>query len=336
VHSNAEKQLFLRTKTNKVRWLLVSVTQPPAKPSQPLITMKYKIVVRIKGGLGNQMFCYAAARSLALRNNAKLVIDNVTGFVRDKTYNRKYALDVFNIPCRLATPSEYLAPFERYRRGLLKYLSRKQDFFKRKYVEQERKEFDPRLLSYKVKKNIIIDGLWLSEKYFKDYEQNIRKDLTFREPDDRMNQQTADSIRSNPQAVSLHVRWYATPDEDDKDYNLRKGYYLKAIQYIKQKIDNPVFYIFSDFPEHVDSIFKDQLSNYSIILHNKDESMAYADMWLMSLCRHHIIANSTFSWWGAWLNPNKEKVVVVPPPSKSDIYAWGFEGQIPDEWIVLS
>jgi hypothetical protein len=295
----------------------------------------HKVIVRIKGGLGNQMFCYSAAKALAMRNECELVIDPVSGFKYD-SYKRKYALDNFNIKSRVASKYEMLEPFARIRSKIKRKISQRKSFFDRSYLIQDFIEFDPRLLSYKVKKNIIIDGLWLSEKYFKDYEQNIRKDLTFREPDDRMNQQTADSIRSNPQAVSLHVRWYATPDEDDKDYNLRKGYYLKAIQYIKQKIDNPVFYIFSDFPEHVDSIFKDQLSNYSIILHNKDESMAYADMWLMSLCRHHIIANSTFSWWGAWLNPNKEKVVVVPPPSKSDIYAWGFEGQIPDEWIVLS
>jgi hypothetical protein len=301
----------------------------------PAITMKYKIVARIKGGLGNQMFCYAAARSLALRNDAELVIDNVTGFVRDKTYNRTYALAVFNIPCRLATPSEYLVPFERYRRGLLKYLSRKQDFFKRKYVEQERKEFDPRLLSFKVYKNIIIDGLWISEKYFKEHEQIIREDFNFQEPQDAENKNAAQKILAESEAVSLHVRWYSTPDEQDKDYNLRKDYYSKAIELINLKLSNPHFFLFSDFPEQAASLFKDKISNYTVVSHNTEESMAYADMWLMSLCKHHITANSTFSWWGAWLNPDKNKIVVTPSAFDSKVASWGFEGQIPDEWIVL-
>ena len=80
-----------------------------------------KVIARIKGGIGNQLFCYAAARRLALVNNAELVIDDITGFVRDRHYNRKYALDHFHIPCRKATPAERLEPFERYRRGVMKW-----------------------------------------------------------------------------------------------------------------------------------------------------------------------------------------------------------------------
>ena len=82
--------------------------------------MTLRVIARIKGGLGNQLFCYAAARRLALVNNAELVIDDVTGFVRDHQYCRQYMLDRFQIPVRKATPSERLEPFERYRRGVHK------------------------------------------------------------------------------------------------------------------------------------------------------------------------------------------------------------------------
>lgn len=296
--------------------------------------MGYKIIVRIKGGLGNQMFCYAAARSLALRNNSELIIDHVTGFIRDKQYHRKYALGIFNIPCRLATPSERLEPFERYRRGVLKYISRKKFFFERTYVEQEKK-FDERLLFFKVNKNITIDGLWISEKYFKNHEQSIRRDFAFHEPKDAKNQAVARKILNDPEAVSLHIRWYSPPDGKDKDYNLCKAYYSKAIDLLNRKLTNPHFYLFSDFPEQVQSIFKGKISNHTIIRHNQEEVLAYADMWLMSLCHHHVTANSTFSWWGAWLNKQKNKIVVTPSAFDSKVATWGIEGQIPDEWIVI-
>ena len=84
-----------------------------------------KLIARIKGGLGNQLFCYAAARRLALVNNAELVIDDVTGFVRDRQYRRQYALDRFQIPARKATPAERMEPFERYRRGVAKFVARR-------------------------------------------------------------------------------------------------------------------------------------------------------------------------------------------------------------------
>ena len=107
-----------------------------------------KVITRIKGGVGNQLFCYAAARRLALVNNAELVIDDVTGFARDRQYRRKYMLDRFSIPFRKATSAERLEPFERYRRGIMKWLSRRKPFAERRYLEQEGIDIDERLLAW--------------------------------------------------------------------------------------------------------------------------------------------------------------------------------------------
>src|SRR3979490_2538771 len=126
------------------------------------------LVARVLGGLGNQLFCYAAARRLALVNDAELVIDDVTGFARDRQYRRQYALDHFTIPVRKATPQERLEPFERYRRGMMKWLSRRQPFAERSYVEQEGVDFDERLLALKIKGTLYLEGLWQGESYFKD------------------------------------------------------------------------------------------------------------------------------------------------------------------------
>ena len=166
-----------------------------------------KVITRIKGGLGNQLFCYAAARRLALVNDAELVIDDVTGFSRDRQYRRQFVLDRFQIPTRKATPAERMEPFERHRRGLMKWLSRRQPFEERRYLEEERLDFDERLLALKVNGSLHLDGYWQSENYFKDVEQTIREDLQIIPPKDLMNQNMAEEIR-NMRAVALHVRWW--------------------------------------------------------------------------------------------------------------------------------
>ena len=103
-------------------------------------------------------------------NNAELVIDDVTGFVRDHLYSRQYALDHFNISARKATAKERMEPFERYRRAIVKYLSKRICFGNRFYYEQKGMEFDSRVLNFKIKGTICLDGYWQSETYFKDVE----------------------------------------------------------------------------------------------------------------------------------------------------------------------
>ena len=110
---------------------------------------KAKIISLVVGGLGNQLFCYAAARRLALVNDAELVINDVTGFARDHVYKRRYQLDHFNIPCRKATPAERLEPFFRFRRPWMRRSNRAVPFEKRRYICEESMDFDPRLLLVK-------------------------------------------------------------------------------------------------------------------------------------------------------------------------------------------
>ena len=163
-------------------------------PSCHINVKSRKIITRVKGGLGNQLFCYAAARRLAWINNAELVIDDITGFARDRLYYRRYMLDHFNISARKATPFERLEPFERYRRGFMKWLSRRKPFAQRGYLEQEGQEFDQRLLVLKVNGLLYLDGLWQSEGYFVDMEQTIRDDLRIASPPDALNQRMGDEI----------------------------------------------------------------------------------------------------------------------------------------------
>lgn len=286
--------------------------------------MTAKVIARIKGGLGNQLFCYAAARRLALANGAELVIDDVTGFVRDAQYRRRYMLDNFSIPARKATPAERMEPLERYRRGLAKWLSRRRPFAERPYLEQEGLSFDPRLLSLKVREQVYLDGYWHSENYFKDCEEALRKDLRITPPSDLENQRMAGQISSG-NSVALHVRWFEAPGAPEI-LNASVEYYRRAIEFMDGKLGGPRYFLFSDNPEAAKARLALPEGRVTEISHNRGDAAACADLWLMSRCSNFIIANSTFSWWGAWLGENTDKIVVAPKSGFAN------DDAVPEAW----
>ena len=291
-----------------------------------------KVIVRTKGGLGNQLFCYATARRLALINDSELVIDDVSGFVRDSKYGRKYMLDHFHIPARKATKAERLEPFERYRRAVAKWLARLQRFEERKYLEQEGCDFDERLLNLKVKGTLYLDGLWQCEAYFKDQQGIINKDLQFIPPVDAKNQRMAEKIGNNI-SIAIHMRWYDAPDGPVKN-NISVDYYQRAIKFVEEKFPHAHYFLFSDKSEAAQTTLALPASRSTVVSHNRGDELAYADLWLMSQCKHFIIANSTFSWWGAWLSNFKHKVVITPR-KRNHVTDFSFRVPVPEAWIQL-
>lgn len=292
-----------------------------------------KVIVRVRGGLGNQLFCYAAARRLAVVNNVELVIDDETGFTRDYFYGRRYMLDRFNILARKATPSEKMEPFERWRRGLKKMISRRRKFESRRYIEQEGLDFDKRLLTLKVSDLLYLDGYWQSEGYFKDIEDTIREDLLIRPPEDVMNQRMAEKIH-NSRAVALHVRWFDAPG-CRTTCNISTDYYRRAIVLMEERVESPHYFVFSDDSAAAVAQYDLSGSQVTLVSHNRGDENAYADLWLMAQCQHFIIANSTFSWWGAWLAEEKEKCVVTPDLVVDGKTCWGFKGLVPTRWMRI-
>lgn len=296
--------------------------------------MQKKVFARIKGGLGNQLFCYAAARRLAIANDAELIVDDVSGFARDSQYRRRCELDHFNIEARRALPGERLEPFERYRRALLKWRSRSKPFLERSYIEQEGIDFDSRLLAFRVKKTVYLDGLWQSEGYFKDVEAIIRRDLQIIPPQDALNQSiAAEILRSD--AVAVHMRWFDDPAGAARGYNVANGYYRRAMDHIEATVGTPRYFLFSDDPQAAIAALPFEGRKVTVVAHNRAADAGYADLWLMALCKHFIAANSTFSWWGAWLSHHPSKCVVVPSVKLEGKAAWGFSGLLPPEWTQL-
>lgn len=292
-----------------------------------------KVFVRIKGGLGNQLFCYAAARRLALNNNAELVIDNITGFERDYEYKRKYMLGHFNIQTRTKKKFELLWPFERYSLGFIKWFSKFQNYSNRFYLQEESMIFDERLLNFKINNFIYLDGYWQSESYFNDIESIVREELIITPPNDKLNMQIAYNI-SITESVAIHVRWFDLPGSNFS-HNVSVEYYNKSIEIIEKTIDNPHYYIFSDNPESAMSKLNLPENRFTLISHNIGDENAYADFWLMTQCRYFITANSTFSWWAAWLGSWDKKIVLTPNVIIEGKTTWGFKGLIPKEWIIV-
>lgn len=295
-----------------------------------------KLIPRIFGGLGNQLFCYAAARRLALVNNTELVIDDVSGFAYDHDYQRHYQLDHFNIPCRKATAAERLEPFSRVRRYLKRRWNQRLPFAHRAYLVQEGIDFDSRLLHLKPQDTVYLEGYWQSEDYFKDVEATIRQDLQIKPPTDVANLAMAAQIRGCT-AVAVHLRFFDQPQAPGIN-NAPGDYYTRAVEAMERLSPDAQYFIFSDQPEAASARIPLPNARVTLVAHNQGDEHAYADLWLMTLCRHFIIANSSFSWWGAWLAENAGKIVTSPSKTtvpNRNITAWDFDGLIPADWRCL-
>lgn len=268
------------------------------------------IIVRLIGGLGNQMFQYAVGRHLAMKNNSVLKLD-ISGF---RNYNlRNYDLGCFNIQENIATSedlSRALLPPDRYVRKIEKYLRAKYTGIPRiRYIKEQCYNFNPETLT--LGDNTYLDGYWQSEKYFLAIKEAVKKELTVKMKPDPINEFYLGEIR-DCESVSVHIRrgdYVSNPTTAQVHGFLGLGYYQKALNIMLENIDGPHFFVFSDDPEWaVRNIETDALITY--IKHNGTKN--YEDLRLMSTCKHHIIANSSFSWWGAWLSRDREKTVIAP------------------------
>jgi hypothetical protein len=268
------------------------------------------IISRLIGGLGNQMFQYAAGKSLAIKLDADLKLD-VKSF---KEYPlRIFELDCFKLNYRLATKDELKIysvfnqlPLRKLnsiiRKKIFKFLTKK-TYFKEPYCEVAKDFFN-------LSGDVYLDGYWNSEQYFKSIELLIRKDFQFPRVGKTSIRSYLNLIKKS-QAVSLHIRRgdYAHSPKTKAFHGLCSiEYYQRAMQAIESKVKKPVYFIFSDDKAWA----KKHIRSNNKIIYIDHKELDFEDMRLMSKCRHHIIANSTFSWWGAWLNKNSQKMVIAP------------------------
>ena len=285
------------------------------------------------GGIGNQLFIYAASRRLALKNNAELIIDDQSGCSGDHKYKRKYELDCFNFNVQKISTLKKNHLYQRLSRNYLKILNKFIILNLKSYLKEKSSIFDQRILSLKLKNNVYLDGYWQSEDYFRDIEDILRNDLVFKTPSDRRNERIKKMIKES-NSVAVHYRFFDIDDASSMANNLAPNYYSNAISEIEKIGNDHHYFIFSEDPSRVklDKIFNKK--KFTIIRGN---SSAYIDLWLMSMCKNFIIANSTFSWWGAWLSDYPQKIIIAPDPlSLSKDNHWRSENLLPKSWIKVA
>ena len=297
------------------------------------------IISRIKGGIGNQLFIYSASKRLALKNNTSLVLDHLSGFTYDKNYQRHYQLDHFNIPYRKATNFERLEPLSRFRRYFKRAWNKNLPMDQRNYIFEKGIDFEKKLLNSHIKGNVYLEGYFQTENFFKDIECQIKKDLCINPPSDYENLNMLKKIK-NKISIAIHFRFFdsaivSSNKKLEKTPNTPIDYYKRAIMKMKENIPNAHYFIFSDQPQKINNYLPLDNNQMTIIDHNRGDTMAYADLWLMSHCQHFIIAKSTFSWWGAWLSNNKKKIIIAPKIDVHQNNFWCNDSLLPKEWVKI-
>jgi hypothetical protein len=291
--------------------------------------------VNIYGGLGNQMFQYALSCVLVSRGSSSKIsfrdfffYNHHNGFELSRAFYLDLGfMDKLKLKILKSGSSIWRISIVKkvmyYSFQLYSYLFEK--------IVNERIEFSYDEKVFDVSNSRLI-GTWQSVKYLVGHEDMLKYKFKFKTPLDSINIGLAYEIQKN-NSIAVHIRRGDYTKAEWRDSHLvidGTDYYMKAIDFMISNLDNPVFYFFSDDMEWVKANFK--ATNFKFIDHNKG-NMSYLDMYLMSLCSNFIIANSTFSWWGAWLSLNPNKKVIIPSPwikglDATEIY--------PDNWVIYN
>ncbi len=292
-------------------------------------------IVELTAGLGNQLFQYAHAKALSVKLKQDLYFD-LSFFERWK--DDVYRLDNFNTVVKKASEEDInklkrrLKKPDLYRKIIRKFgfspYSNSQFHFDNDRIDNTSPETIKKL------SDLFVSGYFADQRYFMDIEDIIRKEYTLKNGFNEQNKVFENKIK-NCHSVSLHIR---RGDYVNNPFfaNIPLEYYKKAMDYMLQKNRDSVFFVFSDDLNWV----KDNL-NYNAEIQYVDVNSSktdYMDLMLMASCEHNIIANSTFSWWGAWLNNNSGKIVIAPQKWFNDtnaqkIYSAG--RLVPANWIKM-
>lgn len=285
------------------------------------------IIIRIMGGLGNQMFQYALYKAMHVKG--KDVKLDLSWCLRKKEHNGYELERIFNVDGIYATKTQadFLGEINY---GILNRIFRKYVKHKKTYYYQDVNNailFNENIFCYD---NIYLSGYFQSEKYFSFIKNKIADIYTFPDLIDAKNLEIKDFI-SKSNSVSLHIRRGDYLKSKYLKGICNETYYNKAVSYILNKVHNPVFFVFSD---DIDWCKNNLALKNVFYVQNNIGINSYIDMQLMSMCNHNIIANSTFSWWGAWLNKNEDKIVVAPKKwfNKENILT---NDLLLDKWIKI-
>jgi len=283
-------------------------------------------IVRFLGGLGNQMFQYTLYK--ALKKRFPKVKADLYWF---DGYNRHYGYElekIFGIRISKASEFESVLYDIHNRRWIFRKLRRLLNLKKAYQEETDLFSFDPNILTDK--NSAYYWGYWQNLNYFQDIEKEIRADFVFTTPSDSRNLQILERIR-NSNSISIHVRRGDYLTDPLLGGLCELDYYENGVSHMQAHIKSPKYFVFSnDIPWCKNNL---NISDCEFISWN-DGEQSHIDMQLMAECKHNIIANSSFSWWAAWLNPNPKKIVIAPTKWVNDPTI-NTSGLIPNTWLSI-
>ena len=290
------------------------------------------VTIRIKGGLGNQLFQYAAGYALAKRMNQKLKLDS--SFFPQQTL-RGFKLGYLNVTFGDVVERQS-GLVKAYKNKYLNKTLRKANVRvlpcgkQTKYLLETRSDIVPEFFNISAP-NIYLDGYYQSEKYFREYKADLIKQFTPNYPSEAEYESVLAEIQGR-EAVAVHVRrgdfLSVQNDPNPNHYLLGEQYYHNALKYVTEHLENPVFFWFSDDIDWVKQNFGERENFRFVSLHTKHADVD--EMMLMKNCKHIIAANSTFSWWASWLNEHEDAMHICPAKRYGNLH------MIPDGWIKIA
>ena len=286
-------------------------------------------IVKIKGGLGNQMFQFAFGKAIEKLFDTKVLYDITTHYANESydVQRRGYCLDIFKLDIDFATEEQSLACIGPKTKipGFIRNLFHLRKF-KNKIDEHGYCKFHPEFL--KDFDTVYYEGYFQNEKYFKDIASYIKEQFTFPEFKDEYNKTTYEKIKNCENAVFIHVRRSDYKACDQLDIS----FYRQAVKYIQERVANPTFFVFgAECPEYIKNEFNIGCEFEFVGEQNTAPENHYEDMRLMTASKHGIMANSSYSWWGAWLGEDSDdRIIIAPTP-----WLQGKDDVICDNWIKI-
>jgi hypothetical protein len=287
------------------------------------------IITRLNGGLGNQMFQYALGRKMSLKNKDIFKLD-LSVYTPDN--NRVYELKHFNIIENISSNTEISKI-----KFPVGFISKIITTFKKRILRIFNVKFHPRILDKKG--NIYLDGFWQSEKYFDDISNTLRQDFKLRRKMGHAAEIMSNNIEKASISVSVHIRRgdYVHNTATNRHHGTcPPEYYERAFAVLAKKlseIDSGEIHLFV-FSDDIVWVRKNISFPYPTTFVSNPATPNHEELVLMSKCIYHIIANSSFSWWAAWLDPNPQKIVIAPAKwfnTKPSVY----EDIVPNSWIKI-
>lgn len=287
--------------------------------------MKNTVIVKFWGGLGNQMFQYCLLKRYEKAYN---VLADISEYSKYKMHNGFELEQIFDIQVKKCSKKEK-NKLSNSGNSLSKKIKRKIFGRKKNEICEIEGEFCNEIFNLNPDKNYYIDGYWQDLRYFMEEEAKVRDYFNFKKIDEK-NINIIKKLKEH-NSISIHIRRGDYINNSVYEDICTLAYYKKAVEYIYKEVDKPKFYIFSNDIPWV----KENFNNEFIYIDWNEKENSYKDLFLMSNCKHNIIANSSFSWWGAFLNQNKDKIVITPSKWNNIIAKNDKNTIIIDDWIKI-